>query len=675
MNSDVFISYSRENQQEVIKLVEYLRGEGLAVWMDETDIHGATLWTKEIVEAIRACSLFILAISRHSTGSKNVVKELALASEREKIILPIYLEQCDIPETMEYQLAGIQNIALYTLDKAKAYEFVHQTIRRLGVGQTKASNLAVTPAETASSGGHSTGAGHGHMPPPKAKGGGKWIGIAAAVALLATAGFFLSQSGNKTPSTANPTPPNTPTTAVTSTDGSNRIALLPFEVNAAKEEDKWVGGGMDNELKSALNKIDGVTIIAGLSVNGYRGTNREISKIKSNLNVDYILDGSITVAAGKTSLNLDFIKANDLSTIWSETIQATPDTVFDSKIQIAMKLASSLKIQLGDKTSEAIGTKHTANAEAFRLYTQGRELWMTRKQAGMKQSIKFYEQAIKLDNKFALAYSGIADTYSMMAVYGFMDIHTAYPKARKYVLDAISRNPTLPEAYISLGWIQFAYEWKLQDSEDSYKKAIELNPKITQGHQWLGINLQTQGKHEEAYSTLKRGLELDPNHHVLLVNINETCNSLGKFDEAKQYAIKSRETDPLFYNSWFMLYKTYIFSKDKPEVIEDLINEIEELVNKDQAIYLILIHYYWKKDREKAELFYKRLDELDKTSGNSLLQNREVLMVGIDNFISSAEQAFENNTLDYAIESDLFLLEHQDYPAFQAFIKKVRRGK
>ena len=81
--------------------------------MDESDIHGATMWTKEIVEAIRASSVFILAISRHSTGSKNVVKELALASEREKIILPIYLEQCDIPETMEYQLAGIQNIALY----------------------------------------------------------------------------------------------------------------------------------------------------------------------------------------------------------------------------------------------------------------------------------------------------------------------------------------------------------------------------------------------------------------------------------------------------------------------------------------------------------------------------------------------------------------------------------
>ena len=123
--------------------------------------------TKEIVEAIRACDLFILAISRHSTGSKNVVKELALASEREKIILPIYLEQCDIPKNMEYQLAGIQNIALYTLEKSKAYEFVHQTIRRLGVGQAQQDEQELGQAEATTSAGHGTGV--GHMPPPKAK--------------------------------------------------------------------------------------------------------------------------------------------------------------------------------------------------------------------------------------------------------------------------------------------------------------------------------------------------------------------------------------------------------------------------------------------------------------------------------------------------------------------------
>ena len=194
---------------------------------------------------------------------------------------------------MEYQLAGIQNIALYTLDKAKAYEFVHQTIRRLGVGQTKADNLAVTPAETASSGGHSTGAGHGHMPPPKAKGGSsKWIGIAGAVIILAIVSFLLIQGDSKTPTSVLP-----PTKSLLSIpmDETARIALLPIEVNARNEDDKWVGGGMGTQLRAAINKLDGVAIISGVSVNAYRGSNRDIDKIRKNLSVNYIIDCEMAV--------------------------------------------------------------------------------------------------------------------------------------------------------------------------------------------------------------------------------------------------------------------------------------------------------------------------------------------------------------------------------------------
>ena len=655
----------------MVRLVEYLREQGLAVWMDETDIHGATMWTEEIVEAIHSCNLFILAISCHSTGSKNVVKELALASEREKIILPIYLEQCAIPKNMEYQLAGIQNIALHTLDKAKAYEFVHQTIRRLGVVQAQTEGQA----EASLSAGHSTGAGHGHMAPPKAKGGvGKWICIAAAVVVLAAAGFLI-QGENEKSGITELTNRSMAATDTIPTDGSLRIALLPFEVNAAMEEDKWIGGGMDNELKTALNKIDGVTIIAGLSVNGYRGSNREISKIKSNLNVDYILDGSITVTGGKTSLNLDFIKANDLSTLWSESVQATPDTIFDSKTKIAAKLSTSLNIQMDVKTSAEIGTKHTENAEAFQLYTRGRALWMTRSQTGMRQCIKLYEEAVQLDDTFALAFTGIADAYSMLAVYGFMDSDKAYPNARKFVLDAISRDPNLSEAYTSLGWIQFAYEWKLIDSEKSYRKGIELNPKIAQAYQWLGINLHAQGKFQEAYDTFKLGLDLDPNHHVLLYNFTQSCNSLGKYDEGEIHAKKSISLNPLYLDSWDGLYVNYLRSGADSKTIENLISEIEGIIDKNQVVYNILIHYYHEKDSKKYESYLNKANELDKFSGNRYLQNKVVLEVGIDRFIEMAEKAYDNNTFFYGIATDMFMFEYRDHPMFVAFVEKIRKGK
>ena len=676
MSPEIFISYSREDQHQVVRLVEYLRKQGLAVWMDETDIHGATMWTEEIVEAIHSCNLFILAISSHSTGSKNVVKELALASEREKIILPIYLEQCDIPKNMEYQLAGIQNIALHTLDKAKAYEFVYQTIRRLGVGQAQTEHQELGQAEASLGAGHSIGIGHGQIPPPKAKGhAGKWICITAAVVVLAVASFFLSQSVNEKTDISELTHPSMAATETSPNIGSHRIALLPFEVNAAKEEDKWVGGGMDNELKTALNKIDGVTIIAGLSVNGYRGANREISKIKSNLNVDYILDGSITVTGSRTSLNLDFIKANDLSTLWSESIQATPETIFDSKTKIAAKLSTSLNIQIGTKTSAEIGAKHTENAEAFQLYTRGRGLWMTRTQTGMKQCIKLYEQAVQLDDSFALAFTGIADAYSMLSTYGFMDSDEAYPKARKFVLDAISRDPELSEAYTSLGWIQFAYEWKLKDSEKSYRKSLKLNPKIAQAHQWLGINLHAQGKFKEAYNSYKLGLDLDPNHHVLLYNFSECCNSLGFYNEGKIYSKKSISVNPLYPDSWLGLYVSQLLSGADSEILANLISEIEGKINKNAIILNILIHYYHKRDSEKYKSYLNQANELDKLSGNSYLQNRVILEVGIDRFIEMAEHAYKNNTFSYGIPTDIFMFEYRNHPKFVAFVEKIRKGK
>ena len=672
MTPDVFISYSRENQQEVIKLVEYLREQGVAVWMDESDIHGATMWTKEIVEAIRASSVFILAISRHSTGSKNVVKELALASEREKIILPIYLEQCDIPETMEYQLAGIQNIALYTLDKGKAYEFVLQTIRRLGVGQAAEEGQAIGQAEASPSAGHGTGVGHGHMAPPKAKSGvGKWISIAAAMVVLCVAGFFLSQGGSDAPSPASPSTANAPQT----NDGSYRIALLPFEVNAAKEEDKWIGGGMDNELKAALNKIDRVTIIAGLSVNTYRGANRDISKIKSNLNVSHILDGSITVTGGKTSLSLDFINADDLSTIWSESIQASPEKVFDSKNQIASKLAGSLNIQLGAKTAEDISNRHTKNTEAFRLYTQGRTLWLTRSQAGMKRSIMLFEQAIALDDKFALAYTGIADAYSMLCQYGFLEYNDGYPKARLSVLDAITRNPNLAEAYTSLGWIQFAYEWKLKDSEENYRKAIKLNPKNAQARQWLGLNLQTQGRLQEANESLMEGLALDPNHPVININLSMNNLTLGNLKEAEQFAMKTGNINPSFFDYWQFLYMIHSQAGQREDEITALIDEIENIPNKNTAIFNILIHYYKERDPKKYDKYYELANQYDETVDNTALRDRILLKIGFDEFMELAENAFENNTLPFNFETHLFIKEYKYNSKFKSFVEKIRKGK
>ena len=673
MSPDVFISYSREDQQQVVKMVEYLRGQGVSVWMDETDIHGATIWTKEIVEAIRASSLFILAISGHSTGSKNVVKELALASEREKIILPIYLEQCEIPETMEYQLAGIQNIALHTLDKSKAYEFVHQTIRRLGVGQPRQDeNQALGQKAGAPSQGHGSTV-TGHMPPPKAKGsGGMWVGVAAAVALVAAVGGWFALKGGS--GSLPPAPPSTPR----QTNGEARIALLPIEVSAATEDDKWVGGGMGTQLKAAINKLDGVTVISGVSVNAYRGANRDINKIRDNLSVHYIIDCEMAVAGKNVTATVDFINAVDSQIVWSETYEDKVETIFAIKSAVASRIADTVGIKVATATAQAIGKTSTENSEAFKLYTKGRVLWYSRSEAGMRQSLKLYEQSIALDPEFAEAYSGMADSYSMLGVYSFMDVDVSYPKAREFAIESITRNSNLAEAYVALAWIQFAYDWKFKESEKNYRKAIEIDPKFAQAYHWLGINLTSQGRFDEAYLNLKKGLELDPDNHVILLNFSVALIELGKYEEAETANKRGLSVNPNYYNNWELLYANYVRQSSREKDIDDLIDEIEAFINKNRQIYNILVHYYKDKDVKKSNEYLVKLKSYLEVTNSRSLEQYQILDDDFSGFMDRAEKAFETKKLPYAfgsLSTTYYLDAYNDNVRYKALVKKFREGR
>ena len=665
MSPDVFISYSRENQQEVIRLVEYLRDKGLTVWMDESDIHGATLWTKEIVEAIRACSLFILAISRHSTGSKNVVKELALASEREKTILPVYFEQCEIPETMEYQLAGIQNIAFYSLEKSKAHEFVYQTVVKLGVGKSKQDDKTLDQTGT------SPNTHAGGMPPLRSKSNlTKWATIATGVIVICIAAFLLTKSDT----TKNE---KLISNTLISTDGKARIALLPIEVNAAREEDKWVGGGMGTQLKAAINKLNGVTIISGVSVNAYRGSNRDINKIRENLNVNYIIDSELAVTGQNVTAIFEFIDAKNSRKIWTETYDENIESIFNVKSEVATKIAETVGIKVEAETAKAINEKSTKNAEAFKLYTKGRNLWFTRTEADMRQSLKLYNQAIELDPDYAEPFTGIADSNSMLVQYGFSELKEGYEKAREAAIEAITRNPNLPQAYVSLAWIQFASDWKLKSSAKNYKKAIALDPKFAQAYHWLAINLQIQGKHEEAFATYQTALKLDPNNHVILMNSSLPAMRLGKYDIAVKRCKLGLSLAPNYYLNWSFLYQAYLMQESKENEIKALVSEVETISNKNKDIYSILTHYYWKKDTEKHQAYLAAARNYNKneTRGKHQIDAFLIAEGKIDEFIKLANERFDAGTFDYVFEANLFVNEVKSDPRIQKLIKKIHNGK
>ena len=133
MGAEVFVSYSSLDRDRVMPVVESLRGNGISVWVDEGNIHAADLWSEQIVQAIADCRVMVVMLSQNSTDSHNVVKEVMLASEQKKALLPVYLESADIPAKLQYQLAGIQHLELYGQDKQIVLNDLANGLAKLGV--------------------------------------------------------------------------------------------------------------------------------------------------------------------------------------------------------------------------------------------------------------------------------------------------------------------------------------------------------------------------------------------------------------------------------------------------------------------------------------------------------------------------------------------------------------
>ena len=148
MSAEVFISYASKDRKRILDLVDRLESAEVSVWIDQMSIEGATMWSEEIVSAIRNCKVLILAISGNSADSKNVVKELALASEGNKNILPVYLESAEIPESMAYQLAGIQRVEFFDGDEEVGQQSVIRALAKLGVTVNEEASTAAAGAPT-----------------------------------------------------------------------------------------------------------------------------------------------------------------------------------------------------------------------------------------------------------------------------------------------------------------------------------------------------------------------------------------------------------------------------------------------------------------------------------------------------------------------------------------------
>ncbi len=553
MSAEVFISYASKDRKRILDLVQRLDSAGVPVWIDQMSIEGATMWSQEIVAAIRNCKVLILAISENSADSENVVKEVALASEGRKRILPVYLASAEIPESMAYQLAGIQRVEFFEGQEESGLKSMIRALAKLGV------TVNEEASEEASAGAVNRIA-HGTADPttdqaPKGK-GAAWVKITAVIASVAVlaVGMFLLGGISRSPASKEPSLDQEKTNKVKQAMpvakamnlDTNRVVVLPFKVIGASKESEDLGYGLVSTLTSKLQPLDNLTVIANESALKFKDSTQSPNEIGQVLRVGTIVTGTIQTGGGKVQVSIRAIDSNTEEVNWSGVFDNEVDRFIDLQNQIATELATELKGGLAAAETQKLAQKATDIPEAQEQYLAGRREWNKRSKEGFENAVKHFEKAIELDPDYADPYSGLADNYALMVFYRHAVTEEAMPKAKQYAETAMEKNPKLAKAYTSMGWILHMYEYDWNGAEKNFKRAIELNPNYATGNQWYAFLLNNMGKLDEAVKIAERAEQSDPTSLIIKANLARYNLLLDNNEIALKYVDKVLAKSPTF---------------------------------------------------------------------------------------------------------------------------------
>jgi adenylate cyclase len=350
-----------------------------------------------------------------------------------------------------------------------------------------------------------------------------------------------------------------------------RIAVMPFTNISPDPRDDYFADGMTEELISTLSRIRDLRVISRTSVMRYKGTSKNVGEIAIELRVGSILEGSVRKASDDLRISAQLIDAGSDEHLWSQDYDRRLENVFAIQREIAQSVAEALKIQLLSGEKKSIEKKPTENTEAHELYLKGRYYWNERVRESNDKAVKFFEEAVRLDPKYALAYSGLADCYLIYADRGWLGPGEGNAKGREYALRAVELDPMLAEAHASQG-LAFMQDWMWPEAERELERAIELNPSYASAYQWYGVLLWWAGRYAEGKEKTEHASELDPLSSVIRGNLCRDLLTLGKRDEAMEQARRVAKLNPGSWPEHYLL--SIILLMDSK--FEDAISEAEK---------------------------------------------------------------------------------------------------
>jgi TolB-like protein/class 3 adenylate cyclase/Tfp pilus assembly protein PilF len=380
----------------------------------------------------------------------------------------------------------------------------------------------------------------------------------------------------------------------------DRVAVLPFTNISMNAADEYLADGMTEEMISSVSKMKGLRVIARTSVMRYKGTQKSIAEIGRELNVGSVLEGSVRKAGEKIRISVQLIDTLNEEPQWTREYDREISDVFAVQSDIAHRVAEALRDHLlGGGVTEQDDKATTNNFEAYTNYLRGRQQWSKRTEESLKKSIGFFEKALKLDGKYAQAYSGLADSYATLAFLEFMSPHQAYPKAKEAVERALALDAKLAEAHTSLGLIKFQYDWDWQGAEAAFREAIGLNPNYAPAHHFFADYLKAMGRFEEALAQIEKARELDPLSLVITTGVGHVLYLSRQYDRAIEQYREAVELDPGFMLTHVWFGRPYLEKGMFREAIDELQTAVK--LSRESTLALAMLGHGFAAAGRRAE--------------------------------------------------------------------------
>lgn len=347
----------------------------------------------------------------------------------------------------------------------------------------------------------------------------------------------------------------------------DRIAVLPFTNISQDKSEDYFADGLTEELISSVSRTQGLRVVARTSVMKYKGTSKPISEIGRELGVGSVLEGSVRRAGDRVRITVQLVDPSDEEPKWSQQYDREIQDIFDIQADISRRVADALRMQILGWTEA--GTQ-SRNPKAYLAHLRGRQSWNTRTEAGTRQAIGFFEQALAEDASFARAYSGLADCYSTLALLEFTPPNEAYPKAKEAVGKALSLDPMLAEAHTSLGLIRFQYDWDWRGAEEEFNEALRINPSYAPAHHFFADYLKAMGRFDEALAEIVKAQELDPLNLAINTGVGHVLYLSRQYDKSIEQYKKAVDLDPNFTLTHIWFGRPYLEKGMYSEAISEL---------------------------------------------------------------------------------------------------------